>query len=996
MNLRKAFVTLLLVAAPFFSAAALQSPPPASFDDAVKLYQAGIYDRAREMFEQLASQSEDPMSEGYAILCAVALDSDGYEDAIEGYIARWGRTPLASKIYLANGYKLFDRSEWEAAASSLGKVSEKSLSGKALTELIFKKAWCDYSLGETTPARKGFEKVIAAPASSFTAPSHYAIGYMDYSMNSFADAFPHFEAAAKDLRFGPQASYYLLECKFMLKDYEYVAANGEKMFQGVPEERRQRLARILSESFLVLGNAGKAKKYFDIADVNRSSMDTADAFYTGSLQYSLGNYAEAIEAFKMMDGTLDAKAQTAAYQTGWSYIQIKDKVSAMSSFRKAAQMDFDARIKEDAFLNWSKLAFDLNHDASVFKQYLAAYPDSGRHDMIWDYIAVANLFNHDYAGAVAAYDNIDSLTPEMKSNYLKANYLRARQMVSKGSWRDAVPFLQSVAFFTPRQDNLNKLSRYWLAECNYKMGNLSDARSALSDLYNQSALDGKEEGARIPYDLAYCHFQSGEYSQAAQWFDRYIATGNSSCREDAFIRRADCDFLTSDYKEAVKSYGMAVAEFPTSENLYPLYQQGISYGLLGKKAEKTATLSKVSDYSSSAPFWSETMYELGRSYVADGKSNEARSCFETLLQRSTDSTYLAKSLIELGMIERNASRNNAALGYYKQVAEHFKSSPSVADALLAIESIYQSSGEPEKYLAYTESLGGAVRSATEKEAVFFNSAEQVFLAGNPEKALIALDKYLDNYPSGKHVTRCLYYKAESYKALDEKEKACDCYSKVLAASDGAPFREMSLLHLASLSYALEHYGESYSAYRSLLGASTIEGNALTAKTGMMRSAYGAHNWADVLNAALSVENDPSSTAALKREARYLRAKSLLSTSRREEAFEEFKSLAKDPSDDFGAESAYLVIQDLYDRGRFDEVEAEVYKFSNSAPASQAYYLAKSYIVLGDSFAEKESYRQARTTFESILNGYEPDPSRPDDILDSVRMRIEKLNKIVNN
>jgi hypothetical protein len=51
--------------------------------------------------------------------------------------------------------------------------------------------------------------------------------------------------------------------------------------------------------------------------------------------------------------------------------------------------------------------------------------------------------------------------------------------------------------------------------------------------------------------------------------------------------------------------------------------------------------------------------------------------------------------------------------------------------LLAIESIYQAKQEPDKYLEYTESMGlNANKTEDEKEAMYFNSAEQIFLTEN--------------------------------------------------------------------------------------------------------------------------------------------------------------------------------------------------------------------------------------------------------------------------
>ena len=978
-----------------FTASALPGPFTRTYREAVRLYENGMFDRARVLFDGLSFQDDsDPMCAGYALLCAIQQKAAGYEESIDTYSSRYGQTPLSSQIHHLYATSLFDDGRYEEAARQFGMVSSKGLSRKDYTELLFKRAYCSYALGDYDKAREGFGTVIKRPASEFTAPAQYASGYMDYTENRFREAFPFFEEAAKDPRFTQQASYYMLECKFMDKDYAYVARYGDDLYQVVPEERKPRLARILSESYLVQGNAGKAKKYYDMAVVDKPVLDPADAFYAGSLQYSLGDYKAAIENFGKMGERRDSIGQIASYQMGYSYIQTKNKVSAMDAFKEASELDYDARIREDALFNYAKLAFDLNHDPSVFKDYLRRYKDSGRNDQIYDYIAVASLFNRDYAGAVNAYDNIEVLTPSMKSNYMKANYLRAEQLISNGSWRDAIPCLKAATFFAPRQDNFNKLSRYWLAESQYKTGDYEEARKLFTDLYNQSALDNKAEGKRLPYDLAYCYFDEGAYASAAGWFDRYLSSGDRNCREDALIRRADCDFITKDYASAVDGYGRVIREFPASASLYPYYQQGVAYGLLGKSEEKIATLSKVRNAPAASPFFAESLYELGRTYVGDGQDAKGADCFKSLVSKSRDSLYVAKSLIALGMIERNRSDYDKALDYYKKVAEHFRGSEAAEDALLAIESIYQAKGEPEQYLAYSESVGKSAKTAEEKELLFFNSAEQIFMTAHYEKALVALDKYLDLYPDGARKTKAMFYKAECYRALGSKEKACDCYAAVIHAPDAGSDRELSLLNYAQLSYGIEHWSEAYAAYSTLLDDASVEENRLTAKAGMMRSAYYGRRFKEAVDAAEAVAGDGKAGKDLIREAKYLTAKSLLATSQRDAAYQTLRVLARDPSTPEGAEAAYLVIQDLFDQGRFDEVESAVYKFSN-ASSEQPYWLARAFVVLGDAFAENGNYRQAKATFESILSGYEPANGGSDDVTDSVRMRLDRLNELMN-
>ena len=77
---------------------------------------------------------------------------------------------------------------------------------------------------------------------------------------------------------------------------------------------------------------------------------------------------------------------------------------------------------------------------------------------------------------------------------------------------------------------------------------------------------------------------------------------------------------------------------------------------------------------------------------------------------------------------------------------------------------------------------------------------------------------------------------------------------------------------------------------------------------------------------------------------------------------------------------------------FDEVEKKVYAFSD-AGSGQTYWLAKCFIILGDSFVESGELKQAKATFESVRDGYEPS-KEGDDVQDNVLMRLRKLDEMI--
>lgn len=980
----------ILISSGLFTAQA--GPQDRDYKQAVKLYRSGMYESARNIFESLRGRG-DALSEGYSALCAAKMKSEGYMQGLDSYLARYPESSLAPQVHLQKGLDLFDSGEYEAAGYELSLFSTDDVYKDQVAEFVYKRAYCDYALGDYSTARSRFTSVEKMPFSDYTAPSRYAIGYIDYFNTDFDSAEHWFGLAAKDPRFADYANYYILECRFNSKDYKYVTANGPAMFETVPAERQPHLARILSESYLVQGNLEKAKTFYDKTRGSQEARSRSDYFYEGSILYALDDFQGAVDSFANMGARTDSLGQIASYQMADAYLKLKNKVAAMDAFKDAAALSFDPEIQEDAFFNHAKLAFDLNQDGQVFADYIDKYSKSKRGDDIYTYMALSKLVAHDYAGAVEAYDNIDELSPDMRSNYMKANYLRANQLIAGGSWRDAVQCLQAAAFYTTRRNPFNQLSRYWLAESYYNTGKFEQAESILEDLYNTSALDGKEEGRALPYNLAYCYFAEENWPSAAKWFDTYLRSGAKSFRKDAGVRRADCDFIRKDYKAAAAGYESVLASFNDPDDIYPYYQLGMAYGLSNNLQKKVDALSRVRSASPDALLYPEALYELGRAYVDLKNEAQAVACFETLRDKSRDGNYVARALIELGMISRNGRDYDKALKYYKQVVEDLPRNEYTEDAMIAIESIYQSKGEPEAYLAYVESVGdGAPKTEEQKEQIFFNSAEQIFLSGNYQKAITALQKYFDAYPSGSRYTEASFYLAESYAALGQKENAVDAYARVMTAPDAGSLLEPAALNYSVLSYGLEHYSEAYNGYNILKDKALMEDNVLTAKVGMMRSAFRAKDYRNSIASAAALKEDSRCDEALGREADYVRAKSLMASSQRAAAMTAFKDLARQPSTDEGAEAAYILIQATYDEGNFADVQSMVYDFSSKA-GGQNYWLAKAFIVLGDSFAENDNLAQAKATFESIASGYEPQGPE-DDVLDNVRMRLEKLSQMM--
>lgn len=971
--------------------------PTTEFSRALKLYDKGMYSSARTVFEDIYDGTGSSEAKAYAILCSASLETYGYVRDIDSFIEEYPYSEMIPRLRFAHAENLFAQGRYAECAEILSEVEPERLRRSSRTEYLFKYAFSARETGDSDKAYGLFRQVVSRPKSDYTAPSQYSLGCICYGRNDFREAIGWFEKSGKDSRFADMSLYYTLECRFMLKEYDYVLKNGPELSASVPEDRRPRLYRMIAESALVGGDVATARKYYEMNASGHPEMNRADRFFAGSVLYASGDYAGAIENFGKMGERTDSLGQIADYHMAYSYIRTGNKVAAMEAFRDASELPWDKAIGKDALFNYAKLAFDLNTDVSVFKRYLSRYPETDSQD-IYGYIALTALYSRDYQGAIDAYDNIDELTGEMRRNYMKANYLRASQLLAAGSLRAAVPCLKAAAFYSSGDEQFNSLSRYWLAEVYYRDGDYADALSVSKSLYNISALNGTQEGSLIPYNIAYSYFRTGDYERAAKWFNEYAAqqsgtyADNSALfRKDALTRAADCSFMRNDYKAAAEAYGLVADSYRDPDDIYPYWQAAVACGLDGRLSEKIARLSEVNEADPSAEHYADAMLDLGRSYAEAKKPESAVGCFDKVITLVPDSSHVAMALLEKAMAERNAGRRDEALGCYARVAENMPGTEYADNALLAMESIYRAEGRAKDYLAYIESIGrGGAKTEGEKDDFYFASAEQLFLDREYAKARAVLSDYLKEYPSGRNRDKAEFYVAECWRLSDDYERARDAYESVIDRGEGA-FVETAMLRYAELSYSLERWNEAYLAYTSICNRIPSGKTGDGALVGRMRSAYRAKLYPEAESCAGAVLALDSLSSGLRRETEYVRAKSLLSLSRRDDAFRIFASLAGNPSDAHGAESEYLLIQDRFDRADYKGVESLVYAFSDSG-TRQNYWLAKSFIVLGDSFAEQGDLQQARATFESVRDGYRPQ-SDSDDVQDNVRMRLERLSSL---
>ena len=136
-----------------------------------------------------------------------------------------------------------------------------------------------------------------------------------------------------------------------------------------------------------------------------------------------------------------------------------------------------------------------------------------------------------------------------------------------------------------------------------------------------------------------------------------------------------------------------------------------------------------------------------------------------------------------------------------------------------------------------------------------------------------------------------------------------------------------------------------------------------------------------------MEQMPEVTDVARRKARYAKSEALMKAGKESEAMKVYELLATEVKSAEGAEAYYRLLEAEFVGGNDEKAEQMIMRFAESK-TPQNYWLAKAFLILGDIYLAKGDTFQARSTYQSVVDGYSPDN---DGIVAEAKSKISKLN-----
>ena len=123
---------------------------------------------------------------------------------------------------------------------------------------------------------------------------------------------------------------------------------------------------------------------------------------------------------------------------------------------------------------------------------------------------------------------------------------------------------------------------FWKGETQFVLDDFKNALLSFKQFIGFGEAINTPEYNNCNYNIAYAYFKMKEYDQAGNYFLKQIEKGTDKVRtNDAYLRLADCRFVTSKYGQAMEAY-TKVIEQKSVDAVYAFYQKAISFGFIGK------------------------------------------------------------------------------------------------------------------------------------------------------------------------------------------------------------------------------------------------------------------------------------------------------------------------------------------------------------------------------------------------------------------------------
>lgn len=971
------------------------------FKRAVELYNDKQYQAAQILFEKTKDTNQDMEVQAdcayYIANCAIRLNQMNADVLMEDFVEDYPTSTKQNQAYIEVATYYFNQGQYAQALKWFDKVNEDNMNDADRQRFNFQKGYAYFSAGDKKQAEKYLNRVVNSK--EFGSQAKYYLGYLAYESDNYKDANKYFDQVDDQEKYKEKMSYFQADMNFKLGNFQKAIDLGVPQLAKSDANEKSELNKIIGESYFNLKQYDKALPYLKEYRGKKGKWNNTDFYQLGYAYYKQGDYENAIAQFNRIVDGKDHVAQNAYYHLGESYLKTNRKQQALNAFKNASEMEFDAKIQEDAWLNYAKLSYEIGNPyqsvPEVLNAYLDKYPATAYKQEIQSLLINSYITSKNYKEALAILEKDRS--PQNRAAYQKVAFYRGMELYTDGNYREALAlFKKSVA--EQRDPRFTARATFWKAETEYTLDQFNDALISYKQFMGYAEAKSTPEFKHADYNLAYTYFKLREYDQAAKYFAEYIAAEKSDKirLNDALLRLGDSNFVTAKYWPAMDAYNKAI-EMKGIDADYAYFQKGISYGFVQRNDRKIEDLTKFVAAYPKSQYADDALYELGNTYVTENNTTKAIQTYDRLINEYKGSSYVSKAMMRQALIYYNAEKDQLALDKFKEVVAAFPNTPEAMEAVSTARNIYVDNGNVDEYATWVKSLGFVDVSDAELDNTTFEAAEKQYLQNNTKQAISSLSGYVSKFPNGAHALKANFYLAQSYYAEGLENNAIPNYEFVIGRARNE-FTEQALARLSQIHLKKSDYAKAVPVLKRLETEAEYPQNVTFAQANLMKSYYESEDYTNAVVYADKVLANTKTEDKIKSDAQIIVARSAIKSNDEAKARTAYAKLLTIAKGEVAAEALYYDAYFKNKDGKYDASNTAVQKLSKDY-SGYKYFGAKGLVVMAKNFYGLKDSFQATYILESVIKNFKQFPDVVEEAqkeYDLIKGEEAKRNSSVQN
>ena len=476
-----------------------------------------------------------------------------------------------------------------------------------------------------------------------------------------------------------------------------------------------------------------------------------------------------------------------------SYLKLNEKDYARNAFQKASKLSFDDDIKRNSLFNYAKLAYELSYNPydeaiNSFQEFIELYPETEDAKEAYEFLLKVYLTTKNYNDALKSMDKIKNKDPRMQKAYQSIVFNRAVEQFHNREYDESIKNFELVNRY-PVDQNLNALSQFWIAECNY---NQKEYLLAVENYEKFRFINGAvltKEFQDLDFHIGYSYFeksnpynlfkgnaakvQKQELTNSLKYFRNYIHQYNipdSNNYRTALLRIADVYFLLRNDSLAIENYARSLT-VKDHNHSYALHQMATAQGLIQDYEGKINTLKSLTEKYPNSKFQVSALLNLAQAYKDESKNEEAIATYFKFINDYPSNNLVSKANVELGSIFLKEKNIEQAEKYLLKVLDDYPDAEQENE--LAIELMMEVYNFRDNLTGYYDWLSerGIDVSVQVKDSTLWRPVVLARDNGDCEKQIEKASYYLDNLSSPIREISAHFFMANCYYSNNKNTEA---------------------------------------------------------------------------------------------------------------------------------------------------------------------------------------------------------------------------------